>query len=109
MKKKKIKSAKQKEQSQKGPTKNFFIGIVRKNYFPYLVIIVLAFLYFAPGLFSSTSMYTTDGALQGNGSKGASFDFEDLINPFEYPQSKGKQIRNQKSEIRGNQPPKSSP
>jgi hypothetical protein len=81
MKKKKIKSAKQKEQSQKGPTKNFFIGIVRKNYFPYLVIIVLAFLYFAPGLFSSTSMYTTDGALQGDGSTGGSF--QDLRNLFE--------------------------
>ena len=80
MKKKKIRSAKTKELPNKKLTANVIARIIRKSYFPYLLITVLAFLYFAPGLFSDSSMFTTDGALQGDGSKGGSF--QDLINPF---------------------------
>ncbi len=80
MKKKNIKSKISPQKVQLSSFQRTVNTLLAKDYFFYIILFLLAFIYFAPELISDNSMFTTDGAYQGYGDQGKSFN--DVINPF---------------------------
>ena len=69
MRKKNIKTKSNKRLPQKSSSHNQIFSLLNNKYFPYLVLFSIAFVYFSPSLLSESTMYTTDDAYQGSGSK----------------------------------------
>jgi len=81
-KKKKSKSKKPDKSSEKPILTKFNLWIDKHKYLPYILFFVLAFLYFAPTLFSNEAIYNTDSGLQGTGERGRDFSSFSFHNIF---------------------------